>query len=200
MIGQSVQWKYRIDMLKVKVTAKVHILIVSSDDIFWAAEPFVINHHTSECYAKKEWVAFFKVKVTARAPIIKTWLLLVLISKVHNHTPDCLVKRLLFTRSHQKVQIFIQCLSFCSDNLVMLHESQCHEKRLFCCDQDHSIGWLINNLIISIVSSELLNLLHPNLVWSVLWNNLIAVLMIKVTVMTQNFTECSSVLYFQHHW
>ena len=174
MIGQSVQCKYRTDMLKVKVTARFHILIVSSDDIFWAAEPFVINHHTSEC-AKKEWVAFFTVKVTARAPVIKTWLLLVLIWKVHNHMPDCLVKRLLFlrSRSQQKVQIFIECLSFCSDNLVMPHELQCHEKRLFCCvqDQDHSIGWLINNLIILIVFSELLNLLRPNSVWSILWNN-----------------------------
>ena len=86
-------------------------------------------------------------------------------------------------------------------------------KRVFChfqC-QNHNDneGFYNQNMIVSIISSELLNFLHPNLVWwhiilswSVLWKDWIAVfkVTVKVTVIVENFTKYLSVCYFQYHW
>ena len=81
-------------------------------------------------------------------------------------------------------------------------------KRLICClqCQNHN-GSYNQNVIVSIISSELLSFLHPNLVWwhiilswSVLWKDLIAVFKVKVTVIVENFTKNLSVRYFQCHW
>ena len=51
------------------------------DDIFWTTEHFVtklgmvVQHREPECHAEKKLFAIFKVKVTARAHMIKIWFL-----------------------------------------------------------------------------------------------------------------------------
>ena len=50
--------------------------------IFWAAGPcetklsLVVQHHEPKCHAEKQWFTIFKVKVTARAHVIRIWLFL----------------------------------------------------------------------------------------------------------------------------
>ena len=79
-------------------------------------------------------------------------------------------------------------------------------KGLFCCHQgqghsESSSNW---NIIVSVMSSELLIPLQINLVWwyiiiseSILWKDWIGVFRVKVIVMVQNFIEYLSVLYSQ---
>ena len=56
-------------------------VIICPDDIFWAAKHFVTKRgmvtqqqNEPECHVKQKLFAVFKVKVTARAHVIKIWL------------------------------------------------------------------------------------------------------------------------------
>ena len=68
--------KKRITAFKVKVTVIGQNVNVCPDDIFYMLECFVIklgivmHHHEPECM-QKDWFAIFKVKVMARAHMIK---------------------------------------------------------------------------------------------------------------------------------
>ena len=151
-LGMSVQhrsWsvllKIWITALKVKVTAKFKMLVnVCPDDIFWITEHFVtkfgmaIQHHEPECQAEEEKIVaiIFKVKITARAHMMKMWLSLYysfwtvdsLATKlglmIHHHKPECPVekKSLLFSRSRpqQRVKMlqFVQMISSKPPNIL----------------------------------------------------------------------------------
>ena len=70
-------WKKWIIAFKVKVTAKGQNVDVYPHDIFLTAKHFVtklgivMHHNELECQSKKKSFAIFKVKVTARARMIK---------------------------------------------------------------------------------------------------------------------------------
>ena len=90
--------------------------------------------------------------------------------------------------------------------MVMQHyEPECHAEKLVCClqCQGHSKGLHSQNMTISILSSKLLVLLQPNLVWSsniiswsVAWKNCGSAFKVKVTAKVKNVSECLSGLYF----
>ena len=85
IISQSVLWKNRITVFKVKVTANVQNFSVSNCVCSVSPEPF--NHFSQnlvwryiimrQCVMlQKNWFTIFNVKVTARAYIIVIWLFL----------------------------------------------------------------------------------------------------------------------------
>ena len=67
-------------VFKIKVTTKIKISVnAHPEDTIWAAEPFVtqpgmvMQNHEPVWYVRKDLFAVFKVNVTMRAHMIKTW-------------------------------------------------------------------------------------------------------------------------------
>ena len=108
---------------------------------FCSQTRIVMHHNERECHAKKKPFAIFKVKVTARARIIKIW---------------------------QFLLYLLNCWSFSTKHGLMVHyhKPECLMKKLDCCVQGQGHGKIskCQLLFIQMLSSEMLNLILANLV------------------------------------
>ena len=91
---------------------------------------------------QKDWIAIFEFKVTVRAHTIKIW---------------------------QWLLYLLNCWSFHYQTwlIVHYHKPECFMEKLDCCveGQGHSKISKCQWMFVQMISSELLNLLLPNLVW-----------------------------------
>ena len=89
---------------------------------------------------QKDWFAIFKVRITARARMIKIW--------------QCLLYQL-------------NRWSFCHKLGLMVHyhKPECLMEKGDCCGQGHSNILKCQWMFVQVIFSESLNLLLPNLVW-----------------------------------
>ena len=132
-----------------------------------------MHHHELECYSQ-EWLAIFKVKVTARTHIIKIW---------------------------QFLLYFLNCRSFRYQTMFGCTLSQarvcCEEIGLLCIGLLHSRSrsqqGVEMSTFIQIILSKPPNILLPNLVlrciivsWSVMQKDLFAIFKVKVTAWAHN--------------
>ena len=156
-----VVWWYSIMSWSV---ARAHMIKIWLYYIFWTADSLgaklglMVHHHKPEYLVKKKkWITAFKGKVT-----VKT-----------QNVDECFSGWYL-----------LNCQTFFFTKLMFMHhhEPECQAKRLVCYlqGQGHSKGSYDQYMTVRIISSELLILFLPNLVWwyiiksqSVLWRNVL---------------------------
>ena len=138
----------------------------------------------SQRVMQKNWFAVFNVKVTARAYIIKIWLLLLYL---------------------------LNCWSFATKlcSIVQHHKLECPVEIFYYCiqGQGHSKGSICQWMFAWMISSELQNILLPNFRWwcsimsqSVCEKNWFTVFNVKVTVRAYIIKILLFLLYLLNCW